>query len=53
MLCKKGGKYWKIKDVMRIFQGLTESEAIGEAVFLQLVIQNLESDTTLDLLNLL
>ena len=53
MLCMKGGKYWKIKDVMRIFQGLSESEAIGETVFLQLIIQNIESDTALDLLNLL
>ena len=49
----KGGKYWKTKDVMRIFQGLSESEAIGETVFLQLIIQNIESDTALDLLNLL
>ena len=53
VLCMKGGKYWKVQDVYRIFQGLTESESIGESVLLQLIIQNLESDTALDLLNLL
>ena len=53
VLCIKGGRYWTVTDIQRIFQGLTECEAIGESVFLLLIIQNLESDTNLDLLNLL
>ena len=45
-------EYYTYKT-QRLFQGLTNCEAIGESVFLQLIIQNLDSHTNLDLLNLL
>ena len=53
VLCLKGGKYWKKNEINRIFQGLNKSEVISEAVFLQMIIQNLSCDTALELLNLL
>ena len=53
LLCYKAGKYWKIHHAQRILDGLTWCESVSENIFMQMVVQNLESDTALDLLNLL
>ena len=53
ILCFKAGKYWKVHHALRILDGLTWCEAVSENIFMQIIVQNLESDTALDLLNLL
>ena len=49
----KAGKFVRQDHLTRILSGLSWSEQVSETIFLQLVVQNLENDTSADLLELL